>query len=104
MTVTKSILLLNVRLPRRHKHASKQKTLNKAPRNDGNEKHPPFKCASLPFLLQIRNDLYGLIFSKLAFMATTTVLMLIKTAPAAGLNRIPWLYKTPAANGRATTL
>ena len=37
-------------------------------------------------------------------MATTMYLHVIKTAPAAGLNKIPILYKTPAANGNATTL
>lgn len=42
--------------------------------------------------------------SILAFIATTTVLALIKTAPAAGLSSIPALYKTPAANGSATML
>jgi hypothetical protein len=43
-TITHQNILLKMRLPRRHKHASKRETLNKAPRNDGNEKHPPFKC------------------------------------------------------------
>ena len=37
-------------------------------------------------------------------MATTTVLTVIKTAPAAGLNKMPSLYNTPAANGNAITL
>ena len=40
----------------------------------------------------------------LALIATTTVLTLMSTAPIAGLNMIPALYKTPAANGRAMTL
>jgi len=31
-------------------------------------------------------------------MATTTVLTVIKTAPAAGLRRMPWLYKTLSVN------
>ena len=43
-------------------------------------------------------------FNILALIATITVLTVINTAPAAGLNRIPNLYKTPAANGSATTL
>lgn len=47
---------------------------------------------------------YLLTFSILALMATTIVLTVIKTAPAAGLNKIPCLYKTPAANGNATIL
>ena len=47
---------------------------------------------------------YFLIFNLLAFIATTIVLMLINTAPAAGLNSTPLLYKIPAANGSATTL
>ena len=32
------------------------------------------------------------------------VLTVIKTAPAAGLNKIPCLYSTPAANGNAIAL
>ena len=40
----------------------------------------------------------------LAFIATTTVLTVISIAPAAGLNKIPCLYKIPAAKGNATTL
>lgn len=47
---------------------------------------------------------YFLIFSNPAFIATITVLRLIKTAPAAGLSNIPDLYNTPAANGRAIML
>jgi hypothetical protein len=39
----------------------------------------------------------------LALMATT-MLTVIKAAPAAGLSNIPWLYKTPAANGDAIIL
>ena len=45
-----------------------------------------------------------LTFNMLALMATTIVLTVINTAPAAGLNNIPILYNTPAANGNATTL
>ena len=37
-------------------------------------------------------------------MAMTTVLIAINAAPAAGLNNIPDLYKTPAAKGNATIL
>ena len=43
-------------------------------------------------------------FSILALIATTIVLTVINTAPAAGLNNTPQLYNTPAARGRATTL
>ncbi len=39
-----------------------------------------------------------------ALIATITVLRLINTAPAAGLKRIPCLYNTPAASGRAIIL
>ena len=42
--------------------------------------------------------------NRLALMATTIVLTVIKTAPAAGLSRMPCLYNTPAASGNATTL
>lgn len=51
-----------------------------------------------------RGLLYLFIFNILALIATTMVLTVIKTAPAAGLNTIPCLYKTPAANGSAITL
>ena len=44
------------------------------------------------------------IFNMLALIATTIVLTVIKTAPAAGLNKMPCLYKTPAAKGKAITL
>ena len=47
---------------------------------------------------------YFFTFKIFALMATTTVLTVIKTAPAAGLNKIPCLYKTPAANDKATKL
>lgn len=47
---------------------------------------------------------YPLTFNKPALMATTTVLTVINTAPIAGLSKIPWLYSTPAASGRVTTL
>jgi hypothetical protein len=45
-----------------------------------------------------------LTFNKLALMATTTVLIAINAAPAAGFNNIPHLYKMPAAKGNATIL
>ena len=43
-------------------------------------------------------------FNKLALIATIIVLKLINTGPAAGLNKTPDLYRTPAANGSAMTL
>jgi hypothetical protein len=44
------------------------------------------------------------IFSRLALIAATIVLMLISAAPAAGLRRIPKWYNTPAASGSAMIL
>ncbi len=41
---------------------------------------------------------------KRALIATTTVLRLIRTAPAAGMSRTPAQASTPAANGIATML
>lgn len=65
----------------------------------------PFNMLALK---KIKNShyffVYCFIFNILALIATTMVLTLISAAPAAGLNNIPWLYKTPAANGRAITL
>ena len=52
----------------------------------------------------IRAAYHFFTFRVLALTATIIVLRLIKTAPAAGLNNIPELYKTPAANGNATML
>ena len=49
-------------------------------------------------------SIYYLTFSVLALIATITVLTVIKTAPAAGLNITPNLYNTPAAKGNAITL
>ncbi len=37
-------------------------------------------------------------------MATTTMLILTNTAPAAELNKMPILYNTSAAKGKVTSL
>ncbi len=44
--------------------------------------------------MKYRNELYFFTFSILALMATTIVLTVIKTVPAAGLDKTPGLYKT----------
>jgi hypothetical protein len=49
-------------------------------------------------------SIYCFTFNKLALIATTIVLAVIKTAPAAGLNKMPSLNSTPAAKGNAITL
>jgi hypothetical protein len=54
-----------------------------------------------PVVEKNESNSYRFIFNILALMATSIVLMLISAASAAGLNNRPWLYKTPAANGRA---
>lgn len=62
-------------------------------------------CSHLKDVTGIMNILFHYFtFSILAFIATITVLNVINTAPAAGFNKTPSLYNTPAANGIATTL
>lgn len=47
---------------------------------------------------------YHLTFKNFALIDTMTVLKDISTAPIAGLSNIPYLYRTPAANGIANAL
>jgi hypothetical protein len=57
---------------------------------------------SIEVASEIDGDLY--ILSKRALMATITVLALIRAAPMAGLRRIPYVARTPAASGMANAL
>ena len=55
------------------------------------------------FIAELHDSHIYFTFNKLALIATTTVLTVINTAPAAGLSNMPQLYHTPAAKGNAIT-